>query len=690
MKTIKTALLSAPALLATLAVPAHAQDATTPPSPGEAAEPETAEQIVVVGKLTNVVLDSERLSLIQANDLRDLFRDVPSVSVGGSLGIAQKIYVRGLEDSLLNVTIDGAPQHGTLFHHIGRVSIEPELLERVDVQAGAGEATAGFGAIGGAIRFRTRDAGDLLKPDQAIGGIAKAGWFSNDGYKLSATLYGRLAGDIGIVGSYVYSDQDEFKDGEGNTIAGTAATQQLGFVKIGGDIADGHRFSVSYEHRDETGEFGARPNWPVLEGDPLFPAEAKRQTVVGNYAYDNGGAIAAALTGYWTRAQFELDRFDRWGLYGADIESFGGDLRLIGNFGNHDLVAGVEYRSDKVSSEYLADPAVWQAWAWDPAVGYFEEQGELLGLYAQDHWQVSDQLLVSAGLRYDSYDLDMVTYSQGTSSDGVSFNVGADFEVIPGLTLNAGYAEAFRGKEIGDAFTLERQPGREVLQPGLMPEKVGNLEVGATFERDGFFASAVYFDMQIDDVVLDQLYRGPFPQDSVYYENVGEFTSDGFELRAGYRRGPFELRGYYNHYDSRLNGNRINGYEHIALGNTLGDSWNLTAAYDPSPALGFEASVTGFADVDDLEVLFRDAELGYVPTTRFIDKPGYTVVDLFARWQPFGDDRVTLLAAVYNLLDKRYRAHASVGDYSSIPDYELVAGLPERGRDIRLTASFRY
>ena len=137
--------------------------------------------IVVVGALTDVEVDRAQLDRIQANDLKDVFRQVPSVSVGGSLGIAQKIYVRGLEDSLLNVTIDGAPQHGTLFHHIGRVSIEPELLETVELQAGAGEATAGFGAVGGAIRFRTRDAADMLQPGRDFGGIAKAGWFSNDG-----------------------------------------------------------------------------------------------------------------------------------------------------------------------------------------------------------------------------------------------------------------------------------------------------------------------------------------------------------------------------------------------------------------------------------------------------------------------------------------------------------------------------
>ncbi|MEW4466332.1 TonB-dependent receptor [Parasphingorhabdus sp. JC815] len=693
LRCSKFVLLSAVSVAALTISPANAQDSSTP----EIHENVQSEQrnviehgIVVVGKLTGAAIDRDELDLLQASDLKDIFRQVPSVSVGGSLGIAQKVYVRGLEDSLINVTVDGAPQSGSLFHHIGRVNIEPELLESVELQAGAGEATSGFGAIGGALRFRTRDAADMLESGRDVGGIVKAGWFSNNGYKLSATLYAKLIGDIGIVGSYVYSDRNEFKDGDGNRVRGTAAEQQLGFVKIGGDLGSGHNFSVSYEHRDEEGEFGARPNWPVLIGDRLFPAKGTRQTVIGNYRYDSGGAVSLETTGYWTRAKFELDRSDRWGLYGADIESYGFDARFRTKFAGHDVIFGMEHRSDQASSAYLADDAMWQPWAWDPNVGQFEERGDLFGVYVQDHWQVVEPLLLSFGARYDAYDLDVVTYGTGTKSDGISFNAGADLEMLPGLTLNAGYAEAFRGKEIGDAFSLEHRPGRDILQPGLRPETVANFEVGASFERNGFTASAAYFDMKIKDVILDQLYSGPFPQDGIYYENVGDFTSDGIELRAGYKYGPFGFSGYYNHYDSRINGNRINGYEQIALGNTMGDNWNVSANYDPSPSLGFMASLTRYEAVRDLEVLFRDADLGFVPTTEFIDKPAYTVVDLFARWLPFDSDRLSLNAAIYNLFDKRYLAHASVGDYTAIPDYEIVSGLSEPGRNFRLTASYRF
>ncbi|KTE44211.1 MULTISPECIES: TonB-dependent receptor domain-containing protein [unclassified Sphingopyxis] len=660
----------------------------------EEGEADAGEEIVVVGALTDVEIDREEIEIIQANDLADLFRQVPSVSVGGGVGLAQKIYVRGLEDSLLNVTIDGAPQRGTLFHHIGRVTIEPELLETVDVQAGPGEATAGFGAVGGAIRFRTRDAVDMLQDGRNIGGIAKAGWFSNDGYKLSGTLYGRIAGDVGILASYVHVNRDPYQDGDGVTQLATGAKQNLGFVKIGGELGGGHRITASYEHRRESGRFGQRPNWPVLAGARLFPVKGKRQTAVLNYGYEASDAVGIEATGYWTRTNFSQDRFDRWGLYGAEIETWGFDARANLSIANHDITVGAEHRRDRVNSAYLADPAMWQPWAWDPAIGSFTEKGSLMGVYVQDHWRVIDPLLISFGARFDAYDLDQTTYRTGTNSEGLSFNAGAQFEVFPGLTLNAGYAEAFRGKEIGDAFTLEKRPGRLSLSPTLRPEKVDNVEGGVKYDAGGFTASAVYYEMRIRDVILDQLGRNAAQpvQDAVFYENVGKFKTRGVELRAGYRTGPFSVDAYYNHYDSRLNGNRIEGYEHIALGNSLGDNWAVTVGFEPTDTINLRASLTRFEDLNDIEVLFRESQLGFIDGTRLIDKPGYTTVDLFASWRPLGTDMVELQAAVYNLFDQRYIAHASTADYGQLglPDYAIVSGLPEPGRNIRLTAAFRF
>lgn len=651
---------------------------------------EEVDELVVVGALTDVILAEDEIALRQANDLQDLFRTTPSVAVGGSIGLAQKIYVRGLEDSLLNVTVDGAPQGGTLFHHIGRVSIEPELLETVELQTGAGEATAGFGAIGGAIRFRTRDPIDLLSDGRRFGGMAKASWFSNDGEKLSLTGAARLVGDLGVMASYVQVDRDEMEDGDGEVLRGAAAKQRLGFIKMGGELGAGHRVSLSYEQREEEGAFGQRPNWPVLAGDQLFPAEGERRTAVANYGYDAARGWRLQATGYWTKTEFTQDRYDRWGLYGAEIETVGFDLRGHFDLGAHRLTAGVEHRRDEVASAYLGPAAQWANWAWDPTIGRFEEEGQLTGLYVQDHWRPTDALQLSFGARYDDYELEQTTYGDATSSDGVSFNGGLEYQITPELAFNIGYAEAFRGKEIGDAFTLETRPGRISLAPDLRPEKVENFEMGLVWARDGFRASAVYYDMAIDDVILDQLGGGAPPEGATYYENIGGYESDGFELRAGYDAGPVAVDAFYTSYDARLNGRTIEGYEQIALGNSMGDNWNVTGTARPFEALELQASLTRYEDLNDIEVLHRSVELGWIGSTRFVDKPGYTVVDLFARWTPFANRNIELLAAVYNVFDKTYRAHASVADYSAIPDYEIVQGVNEPGRNVRLTVSYRY
>lgn len=681
-------IVAAPAPATASSVAVARADSTAPGS--QAMTGETIDEIVVVGRLTTDRVTARDIASRQVLDLDEVFRQIPSVSVGGAVSIAQKIYVRGLEDSMLNVTVDGAPQHGTLFHHIGRVAMEPELLKTVDIQTGAGEATAGFGAIGGAIRFRTRDPGDLLEAGQHFGGLAKAGYYSNDGYKLSGSMYGRVWEEMGILASFVQRDSDDMQDGEGNTLAGTGARQRLGFLKFGGPLSERQRLSASYEFRDEQADFGQRPNWPVLEGDPLYPAEGQRETAVVNHGFNVSDRLELETTGYWTQSEFEQDIYDRWGRYGAKIRSVGVDVRANLLLGSHRSVIGVEYRDDHVASGYLESVDVWGDWAWDADVGRFIEEGDVLGVYAQDHWQILEPLLLSYGFRYDRYDLTQVTYDNGADSDGFSFNAGLEYRLTAHWTLLASFGEAFRGKEIGDAFTLEKRPGRISLSPTLEPERVDNFEGGVEYSYDGFRASVAYYNTVIDDVILDQLGNGPAPQDAVYYENVGEFRAEGVELKAGYSTGVFSVDAYFNHYESTLNDDRIEGYEQIGLGNSIGDNWGVTVGYQPTETLSFQASLLRFEDLNNIEVLQRSVEIGWIESTQFVDKPGYTVVDLFGTWRPFGNDRLSVHAAIYNLFDETYRAHASVADYSAIPDWETVAGVLEPGRDFRLGVSMQF
>jgi len=642
------------------------------------------ERVVIVGEPTNTEVTPEQLEMQQANNLADVFRHIPSVQVGGSLGIAQKIYIRGLEDTLLNVTVDGAPQTGTLFHHIGRVSIEPELLERVEVQAGAGEATSGAGAIGGAIRFKTKNADSLLEPGETFGGLVKASAFTNDGHKTSASLFGKFNNNWGILASYVAVDRDNMEDGDGNELFGTSADQNLAFIKLNGAINSQHSVTLSFERRDESGNFGARPNWPTLEGDTLFPMEGERQTLVFNHTYQSGERVNLQTTLYHTESEIIQNRFDRWGKYRGVTRSVGFDIRNTSTFGAHNLTYGVDLRKDTVESEYLAPNDVWQDWAWDPNIGFFEEKGDVLGVYLQDHWQVNSRLLISAGVRFDDYQLDQETYHNSTDSSGVSPNLGLTYSITDVVTFNAGIAKALRGKEVGDAFTLEINPASQSLAPDLDAENVTNTEVGLEYNQDGLLARISAYQSDIDDVILDQLGGG------VLYENIGTLETDGIEATIAYQWDNLFMQAAYSHADAKLNGNTVEGYEHNGLANARGNTFTLSLNYLLTDQLEFNWNYTHVQSLNNIEVLQRGVSLGWIDATQFVNKPGYNLHDIYLRWTALEAQNLFINFAIQNLFNTHYRDHASVADYGHIPGWQGVAGLYEAGRDIRLTLQYQF
>ena len=677
------------------------------------AEVKAIEKIVVVGATTNTKITPEQLEKYQANDLADIFRQTPSVTVGGSLGVAQKVYVRGLEDSMVNVTVDGAPQTSTLFHHIGRVSIEPELLQSVEVQAGAGEATAGTGAVGGAIRFKTKSADNLLSEGEQFGGIAKARYFSNSGHKESISLYGKATEEVGVLASFVNVSRDNMEDGDGKEIPGSAADQTLAFVKVNADLTENQKLTVSYESRKEEGKFGKQTNWAPLADDPLYESWGERETIVLNHTWYLSDLINLETTLYQTDSSFKRELY----TWDASIETTGFDIRNTSDLGEHSLTYGVERKVDKVHAQSYEDFG-----------GIYDEEGTVTGLYVQDHWQFNDDLLVSFGIRHDSYELDHVgqsanwiqvdgnwivetdtsgdpvTISETFSTkkqDGFSSNFGVVYSLTDNLKLSASYAEALRGRQVADAFTV----GELTHNNNLEPENVANKELGLQYNDGTFIFEASAYISEISDVVFDKFKGG----EGVFYENIGDLESTGFELVVGYQANNFDVIVSYNSNNVELNnapfvwpdandasgsstvildGVDLAAYEYGGLGNAVGDSLNVNVNYEMTDELEMGFNINYVASLNNIEVFHRSIELGWLTELETIDKPSYTVVDAYVKYSPI--ENLTFDLAVQNLLDESYRSHGSVADYGHIDGYESIVGIKEAGRDIRLTASYQF
>ncbi|WP_111497093.1 TonB-dependent receptor domain-containing protein [Marinobacter bohaiensis] len=645
------------AIAAILAAPALAQESESTEDESRQLDP-----IQVIGEqqsLADAVITAETLERYQADDLEDVFASQPDVAVGGALGIAQKVYVRGFEDSQLNVSIDGATQAGSLFHHNGRLAIEPELLKEVDVHAGAGRATEGPGALGGSIRFVTKDPTDMLRPGEQAGALLKFGGFSNtDGYKASGHLFGRLSDRWSAMVSVTQSDHENYEDGDGNEVEGTEQRQQLGFAKIVGELPADQTLRLSYEVRTDEGERPQRPQWVVSGFNSLYDMDGERDTATLNYTYapEANPWVELDATVYHTESDVEQNVADRWGRYFGSSRSIGGDVHNVSRLGAHSVTYGVDYRDDRVNAGGADDRTA------------EEETGTVLGFYLQDDYAVTDSVLLSAGVRYDRYTLDD-NNDQSFDDEGVSPNVNVAWGVTDGLTLKAGYAEAFRGPTPHGAFKLESSSN----DPDLEAEEATNTEVGFDYVLGGFTLSGEVYRQRIDNAIADPLF-GP-----IIYQNVGDLESEGYLVSTGYRWESLFVGLSFHHNDAEIDGDPLTVYEHNGLGNTIGDTWVAELEYQLNPQwlFGWQGRfVEGISSVDT--------------SVGTIDKPGYGVNDVFVEWLPTGNEDLRLNLTVKNLFDKQYLDHASNADYQSVPGYDGIVGLPEPGRDVRLSIAMRF
>lgn len=634
------------------------------------------EMIEVVGRATvgmDSIITLEQLQNRQANNLADIFRGDASVSAGGSVGMGQKIYVRNIGEDMLNITVDGAEQAGAVFHHSGRVMIEPELLKQVAIEAGAGSATAGPGALGGSVRFTTKDPIDLLKRGQNVGSLLKATSSSNgERAQGSATVFGRDSGGVfSAMASFATSDQDTLEDGNGDDIVGTEAKRELGYIKAVAYLTEEHYLSVSYEKLEEDGDVLYKPEQAFADtfypnGRPARnlpePTIGTRETTILNYGFDatDSDLINLSLNVFSTEHYQEREYSGT--AYDGSVESVGATLQNISLTGSHKLIYGLNYRDDE---SVLYDV--------DFASPDFEESGEVKGIYLQDVITVNDQLTVSAGIRFDDYELNDVN-DQEFSDSGFSPNLSANYVVTESLSLSAGYAEALRGPEVKDAFKLSSSSNAADLEA----EKAKNTELGMDFSRGAFGLAAGIYRSTIENPIA-----GATPWARVSENLEDDIETDGYYIRANYQWDKLSLVADFHSADSELDGQTVTRYVYGSAGVSKGDTLVLKAEYQFSDSLSAGWSAELVKGIHGIDLSVGGEEI-------YTDKQGYGVHDIYVNWQPLDDDTLTLNLAVKNLFDKQYLDHASLEDFTHHAWYDLIKGSPEAGRDISLSASLRF
>lgn len=590
--------------------------------------------------LGNFSLSSDEIQLENPSDLKELFKKTPGVSVNGGAATGQQIVVNGFESINMNVTIDGASQ-GNLFHHQSSVLVDPGLLKSVEVVPGAGSALNGPGALVGALRFETKNTFDYLPYDASsnyrrFASDSKATYFGNgDGYSLSQTVVGKFSPEWGLLVNASISDRDNYKDGDGNVAKNTEYKRGSSLIKLSGRMADGHSLDLGLElFKDESFSYTRANGNPDLlppgKLGPLQKLEAERQTLSLSYDInpDNNDLVDFESNLFWTNQDF----FRETTQWKSEIQTLGMDVRNSFHFARITATVGADYQNKSAKSTLATGG---------------DENEQIFGLYNQNLLSLHRDVDLSFGARFDSYDYTDVDANPFKSSR-VNPNVSLIWRPVEHLSLDAGYAEAYRGVGIREAY----------LANGARPEgiegEVGKtLKAGFSYDNQRFFSSGSIFQQSIDNY-LNPTYRAPYNFD---------IETNGFDLRVGTRVNEFTGSLAVAQATPTSEGEKYDGVGVVVAGTRWIADLNYLFPGD---------AVRAGWSLEYRESVAEEATVGA--------KDSYFLNNLYVTWDVKQVEGLELQLNIDNLFDETYADHSI---YNSI-------AYNSPGRQLRLSANYSF
>ena len=622
------------------------------------------------------VIDQDEIDQAQATTAGGLLDLVPGVqAIGSGRVVGESFNIRGIgqlanaDESRIIITVDGATKFYEQYR-VGSFFSDPALYKQVEVLRGPASSTLyGAGALGGVINFETKDASDFLQDsDYAL--RTQLSYASNgDAGAASVIFAARPVPQFESLVALNYRQADDFVDGDGQAVAGSAFDALSGLAKaklqFGDDGAQALTASVTRWQSDaddtqfsQTGTIAAfgttdrdvtddtlalRYENPFL-ANPLLDLEvvlSYAETAVSQYGSDQ------ACGGFSTLFCDSDYAYQTTSLKVENTSAFGrGDVVTY-------LTAGLQLSEQ----DRLAETS-------EGSIGFHPEGSDArIGLYAQAEVIVDDRLTIIPGLRVDD-----VTLSAGGDLDfdgyqerAVSPKIAALYQFNDIVNVFGSVARTQRVPTIDEVFSTS---ANEPNSPDLGMETGFGREVGLSVSLqdvatrgDALDAKFTRFSSDLDNLIV----RDPTPG-TPYYQNVAAAEIAGVEFEAAYD-GPA-------------------AFARIAYANIDGEDKDSGARLRSIPARSFVMSFGGKNERLGLRYgwqgsFFDQISYGPEPEDQFA---AYNVQDLFVDWEGqrgvFEGVNVGLRAK--NIRDTQYT--------------NALAGDPGAGRSIelRVARSFAF
>lgn len=646
-------------------------------------------------------VDSLKISNKNAGAIRDVMRDIPGVYVAGTNQFNQKLYMRGVNDRGINITVDGARQRGNIFHHSADLVLDVDLLKAIDVGVGVLSVANNSGALGGSVAFKTASAFDLLEGDESFGGKFKTGYSTNNKeWQKSIMAYGKTDNNFGLLAYINHKNYGFGKDGNGNDIGGKG--HDLSYLFKVNYEKDEHKAGLSYEHTEYDGDFPFRGEFggsvavdtgTLKAGEraqAILPQTMKRDTYTFNYNFNPNELIDSEFRVYYTEHRLIKDEVPNYAefkksggkayLSNDGVKTVGAYLnnktKIEGSSLNQELYYGLEwyqttsFRKNHANMKDATNGAITVT----PTKNHPKEVANNLSVFLQDTIQIGGFSIIP-GVRFDRFTID--NFGKKTQGfNNFSPALALDYKAENGINLFAGYSKVFRGPDPIEALRLsENTFNTNYIDENLEPETGDAYEAGFGYKKAfdehkvNFVAKYFYTDYKNlikENVSVTTMQNGQAVKNNYNRMNMGKSNVRGVELFASYAYENLKFSASYTHQKTKHDDESKKGA--VMAYSDSGDKYTFNAEYFASP----------------IDTLFGYNLIAFTGKTLEdgTKKAGYGVSEIYASYMPTQNLEINL--SVSNLFDKTYVSHSQRRfGVETANDYEA-------GRNIKLGFSYKF
>jgi hemoglobin/transferrin/lactoferrin receptor protein len=621
-------------------------------------------------------IEAEELERDQPATIGDLFKAVPGVQGAGASArpLGQAFNIRGIGNSeqtaseaRIIVTVDGAPKFYESYR-MGSFLGDLDLYKRVEVLKGPASSTLyGSGAIGGAVNFTTKEAGDFLEEGETQALRFSSTYDSNgDGVKLGIISATRAGSAEYLAGFNVTTGNDKV-DGAGNRLAGTAYDGWSGLVKgkwyLGADDEQSLTLSLSRTDSD-------------LDGTPVAQTGG---ATVGAFGLHDMHAVDDTLTLAW-RHEFRdnplLDVTAQLSFTDTSVEKENFSLGASCAPGTFQVLCDSSYGYATTTLK-LENTADLSAGAWESyltvgvqvseqersatsslgALGFHPEGSDRrVGLYAQGEFTYGERLTIIPGLRVDMGEQTpgaaaVAAGALAQEDTAVSPKIAAMYELSDSFAIFGSVARTERMPTLDELYSSEAAGALPARTPSLnlLKEEADTVELGFTWQREGLLAEGDSLQMKVTAFHNDltnmiattpRVAGGPAVP---YFSNIAAAELWGAEVEAAYDAERWFAQLAYSHVKSK----------NAATGLTLPDT----------PAENVVLTVGAKLPDQGLTVGWRASYFDKIRTSSATTTgASYDTHDVFLTWSPEEGPLAGLDVnlSVENVFDRAYRNNLSL------------------------------